>query len=244
MEHRRTGFFVALLLLSPLAAGFSFIPSLMNSTPVVRTVSAEATVTYTSASTSTEFGSTVGPRLALTPLNMPGRVVGFSAPPGKCSQYSMPVTVTNGTFLSLRMVSSSPVNIYLLPTYMFQTSANGCGLSASALLAELNVTVYTLHWVAPANGTFYIVLTGPTTIIMLTDQGSSKPVYELENMTYAVSTQTSFQDYTATSTLTYTTTSPTQPLYLQPRVDSGLAVVVVILCFGLAIFALKRRRGS
>lgn len=232
-------------MLSPLAAGFSLIPSLTNTIPVVRTVSAETTVTYTSASTSTDFGSTVGPTLALTSLNLPGRVVGFVAPPGKCSQYTLPVTVTNGTVLSLRVTSSNPANIYLLTTYMFQASANGCGLSVPALLTELNFTAYALHWVAPANGTFYIVLTGPTTLIMLTDQGSSTPVYEMENMTYAMSTQTSFQDYSATSTLTYTTTSQTQPLYLQPRVESGLAVVgVIILCFGLAIFAFKRRRGS
>jgi hypothetical protein len=209
------------------------------------TSSEEQTLTYTSAATQTYYGSTTGTALIQAPIDLPPKVIGFVAPKGKCSEYTYPVTVTSGTILNVGMTSTNPANVYLLPTYTYQTSPDGCELTVPTLLFEANFTAYTLRWTAPEAGVFYIILTGPTTIIMLTDQGSSQPVKEPANMTYASSTLTSFQDYLSTSTASYTTTS-TRPLYLQPQTLSGLQILTflgLIACFGLGEIVVWRRKS-
>ena len=242
MERRRTELLVAMLLLCSVVVGLWMVPSLTASTPTMHVDSAETTVTDTYVGMSTYLSSTEGPVLGGAPLNIPPKVVGFMAPAGECGQYTLPFTVTSGTILDLGLISSSkPANVYLLSTYTFGTSLDGCSVTAPALVAVANFTSYVLHWTAPVNGTFYVILTGPTTMVTLTDQGSTQPVYEMATETYAVSTQTSFEDFLSTSTVTYTSTALAQPVYL--RVQSDLAAVfVVITCLGLAVVAAKRRR--
>jgi len=250
MEHKRTSLFVALLLLSPLTLALPLIPNLSPAATTTYTVSEERTVTDTSFGTQIYYGSTTETALIQAPIDLPAKVVGFVAPKGKCSQYTYPVTVTSGSNLNLEMTSTYPANIYLLPTYAYQTSPDGCELTVPVpvLLFQANFTAYTLHWTAPETGTFYIILTGPTTIIMLTDEGSSQPVNELANITYAASTQTSLQDYESTtlSTVTYTTTS-NQPFDIQPQTIPGLEALTVlglIVCLSIGMFAVAHRRRS
>ena len=233
-----------MLLLCAIVVALSVVPSLTASTPTVHVDSAETTMTDTYVGMSTYLSSTEGPVLGGAPLNIPPKVVGFMAPAGECGQYSLPFTVTSGTILDLGLISSSkPANVYILSTYTFETSPDGCSVTAPALASAANFTSYVLHWTAPVNGTFYLILTGPTTMVTLTDQGSTQPVYEMATETYAVSTQTSFEDFLSTSTVTYTSTALAQSVCLQPHVQSGLAVVgIVIICLGLAVSAVKRRR--
>jgi len=247
MEHKRTSFFVALLLLSPLTLVLPLMPILNPAATTTYTSSLEQTVSYASVVTQTYYGSTTGTALVQAPLYLPPKIVGFMAPKGKCSQYIYPVTVTTGSVLNLEMTSTYPANAYLLPTYTYQTSTDGCELTVPALVFQTNFTAYTLRWTAPESGTFYVILTGPTTVIMLTDSGSSQPVEELANITYVMSTQTSFQNYAVTSqsALTYTTTS-NQPLDIhQPRTFLGLEVVAMfglITCLGVTLIAIIRWR--
>jgi hypothetical protein len=234
MEHTRTGIFVALLLLSPLTIALPFMSALNSSSTNTYTSLEEQTLTHTSTTTQTYYGSTTGMALVQTPLDLSAKVVGFMAPKGKCSQYIYPVIAPSGSTLNIRVTSTNPANLYLLPTYTYQTSADGCELTAPTtdLVFQSNFTDYTLRWTAPEGGTFYIILTGPTTVIMLTDAGSSQPVKELANMTYAMSTETSFQNYAVTSqsVLTYTTTS-NQPLNTHQRPTAwGLEILTL---FGL-----------
>jgi hypothetical protein len=179
-------------------------------------------------------------------MNLPPKGIGFMAPKGKCSQDTLPVPVTSGTILNLEVTSTNPANLYLLPTYVFQTSPNGCTLVGSALLSVSNFTAYTMRWTAPEDGTFYILLTGPNTIIILNDQGSTKPVEQDASITYATSTETNFNDYSSTSTTTYTTTTiDAQPFYLQPPTLSSLEIVALLItCLGIMLVAVfKIRRG-
>ena len=166
------------------------------------------------------------------------------APKGKCSQYTLPVTVTSGSILNLKMTSTNPANLYLLPTYTFQTSPNGCSLVGGALLTASNFTAYTLRWTAPEDGVFYILFTGSTTVIMLDDGGSTHPVKQNATITYATSTETNLKDYSSTSTTTYTTTSiDAQPLYLQPPTLTSLEIVgLLIAVLGITLVAVFRRR--
>jgi hypothetical protein len=121
--------------------------------------------------------------------------------------------------------STNPANLYLLPTYVFQISPNGCNLLGSAILSASNFTAYTMHWTSPEDGAFYILLTGPNTIIILNDQGSTYPVKLIAKIAYATSTETNFNDYSSTITTTYTsTTTDTKPLYLQPPTLSSLEI--------------------
>jgi hypothetical protein len=159
------------------------------------------------------------------------------------------VTVVSGAILNLEMTSTYPANMYLMPTYAYETSPNGCQLTVpAALLFQANFTDYTLRWTAPESGTFYVILTGPTTVIMLMDQGSSHPVKQLANITYATSTQTSFQDYAVTSlsSVTYTTTS-NQPLYVQSQDLPGieiLGLLGLIVCLAVVVVAVVRMRRA
>jgi len=239
MEHHRTSVFVALLLLSPLT-----LLALVAHPVVITTYTTyqETTVTYTSAaSTRTYYASTKANTLVQTPINLPPKVVGFVAHNGKCGQYTYPLTVISGTILNLKMTATEPINVYLLSTYQFQTSPDGCTLAVIPLLFEANFTAFTLHWVAPTNGVFYIILTGPTTIITLIDQGSSQPVQELANVTYATSTQTNFQPYTSTSTSTYATTTSTA-FYLDASNGYTPILGFAVALLGFLLLLIKKRK--
>jgi hypothetical protein len=226
------------------------MPNFNAASTTTYTSSEQQIVTYSSATTQTYYTSTTGTAVVNAPLGLSPKVVGFMAPKGKCSQYIYPVTLANGGVLNLEITSTEPANVYLLSTYAYQSSADGCELTAptSALQLQANFTEYTLRWAAPESGTFYIVLTGPTTVIMLRDAGSSQPVEEPANITYAVSTQTSFQDYAATNIdpITYTSTSSSQPFDIQPPTFPGFGVLALLgLCVSLAVvivLALMRRR--
>ena len=242
MTSQRIAVLVALVLLIPLTVALP-LTTLASSHPTTYTTSAETTLTTTSVALRTYFGSTQGTELVPTPMNLPPRAIGFMAPEGKCSYYTLPVTVTSGTVLNLKMTSTNPANLYLLPTYVFQTSTNGCNLVGNAILSADNFTTYTMHWTAPEPGVFYIVLTGPTTVIILNDQGSTKAVNQDATITYATSTETNFNDYSSTSTTTYTTTTTTQPLYLQPPTLSSLEIVAILIAIlGITLVAVFRRR--
>jgi len=248
MERKRTNLFVALLLLSPLTIALPLIPNLSPAATTAYTALNDTVLTYTSAATQTYYRSTMGTALIQAPIDLPPKVVGFIAPKGRCSQYTYPLTVTSGSVLNLQLTSTNPANMYLLPTYAYETSPDGCELTvpASALLFQTNFTAYTLRWTAPENGMFYIILTGPTTVITLTDEGSSQPVLEPSNITYALSTQTSVQDYVSTrlSTATYTATSM-QPFYLQKQTRAALGVLTLlglIACLSVTVFAEAQRR--
>lgn len=237
---------MALILLSPLTITLPILSSVNPNSSTTYSTSKEATITYSSAVMRTDYASTKGTALVQVPLNLPPQGIGFLAVNGKCSQDILPVTVTNGTTLNLELTSTNPANLYLLPTYTFHTSANGCDLLDSSILAVTNFTDYALHWTAPEAGTLYLLLTGPTTVVILKDNGSTYPVKEQNaNITYAVSTETNFNDYSSTITTTYTTSSlNARPLYLQPPALSAsetIGLVILILgIIGVAVF--KERR--
>jgi len=245
MERKRTSTFVALLLLAPLTLALPLMPT--NTSATYTSVASQA-LTYTSASTQTYYASTTGTALVQTPVNLSPKVIGFVAPKGRCSQYSYPVTVVTGAILDLKLTATYPANVYLLPTYAYQTSADGCELTvpAASLLFQANFTSYALRWIAPESGTFYVILTGPTTTIMLTDEGSSQPVKELANVTYPTTTETNYQEYVSTSSTTaILTTTTNQPLYEQPVSSpklEALAIFGLILCLAASAIAVFRRR--
>ena len=228
MERKRTSMFVALLLLSPLTLALPMVTPLNQAATTTYTSSTVQTLTYASAVAQTFYASTTGIALVQTPMDLTPKIIGFMAPAGKCSQFAYPVTVKAGSILNVGLTSTNPANVYLLPTYVYQTSSDGCVVTAPALLFDANFTTYTLHWAAPGDGVFYIVLTGPTAIIMLRDEGSTQPVQQLENMTYASSTSTSLDDYFLTNTVAYTNML-THPLYFQPQTLPGLWVLASLL---------------
>jgi len=245
MASQRTALLVALtLLLIPLTISIP-LTALTSDTSTAYTTSIQTTVT-TTAVLQTYFGSTEGIALVQVPIEVPPRVIGFVAPKGKCSQFTLPLTVTSGSILNLKITSNNPANLYLLPTYTYQTSPNGCSLVGGAMVTASNFTAYTLHWTAPENGTFYLLFTGPTTIIILNDLGSTQPAEQNATLTYATSTETNFNEYSSTATTTYTTTTtdPT-PLYLQPPTLYSLEIVALLIAFlGIVLLAVLRlRRG-
>ncbi len=243
MTSQRTALFVALFLLSPLTITIP-LTTLTSIHSTSYKTSEETTVTATSVVLRTYFGSTQGTTIVQAPMNLSPRVIGFVAPKGKCSQFVLPVSVTSGSILNLKMTSNNPANLYLLPTYTFQTSTDGCNLVGSALFTASNFTAYTLRWTAPMGGVFYLLLTGPTTIIMLSDGGSTHPVKQNGTVTFATSTETNLIDYASTSTTTYTATTVNKgPLYLQPPTLPSLELVgVLIVCLGLILVVASRRR--
>jgi len=236
---------MALILLSPLTITLPLLTSVSSHSSTTYSIYRETTMTYTVAVMRTYFGSTKATALVQVPMDLPPKGIGFLAAKGKCGQYVLPFTVTNGTALILKITSTNPANLYLLPTYTFQTSPNGCSLLGSAVLAANNFTAYTMHWVAPEESTFYILFTGPTTVIILKDQGSTHPVIQDTTTTYATSTETNFNEYSSTSTTTYTTaTTSTHPLYLQlPTLSSLEIVALLITCLGITLVAVFRERG-
>lgn len=236
MAHQRTYMLLALILASPLTAllPFTGFTSPANSSAPV---TSEATVTYTSTSMSTHFRSTTGPTVVQEPVNFSSRVIGFIAPKGKCAEFSLPVTVTSNTTLNVEMSSNSPANFYLLPTYPPQASSNTCSIPGDAILTALNFTQFLLHWTAQADGTFYFIFTGPTTVIVLADRGSVKPILKTGIVTFATSTQTNLQIYAETTTTSYTDNA-TPPVYLQLTAQYAPTVAIIVALLSAILFAL------
>ena len=242
MVLQRSIIFGALLLLAPFAGLLPF-SGLLASTPRTIATTEAITATFNDVSLQTYFGSTIGTTTAGSPLNIPPRGIGLIAPKGKCAEFSLPVSVTSGSTLSVAMTSSEPANLYLLPTYTFQASPNGCSISGNTILSETNFTAYKLNWTAPENGTVYLIFTGPTTVIILMDHGSTRPVQEMANITYASSTETSSWVYSSTTTTIYTITTPTAPSYYLPNFTNYAAPIEVgILILTLTITALAVHR--
>jgi hypothetical protein len=235
MVNQRTAVFVAIILLSPITAMLPNITNLGSATSSASVVSSETTLTYTTTSMKTYFKSTSGTTTAQSPAAFPAKGIGFVAPKGRCAQFSLPVSVTLGTTLNVQMKSNLPTNLYLLPTYAFQVSPNGCIITGNVILSVSNFTAYTLHWSAPEDGTFYLIFTAPTTILILMDHGSTKPVPERANITIATSTETSDWLYSATATQTYTTTTTHEPFYLKPSEQYGPLVGVFILLLSITL---------
>ena len=235
MITQRTVIFVAIILLSPITAMLPNITNPGSATSSTSVISNETTLTYTTTSMKTYFKSTSGTTTAQSSAVFPPRGIGFVAPKGRCAQFSLPVSVTLGTTLNVQMMSNLPTNLYLLPAYVFQVSPNGCIITGNVILSESNFTAYTLHWSAPEDGTFYLIFTAPTTVLILMDHGSTKPVQERANITIATSTETSDWLYSATTTQTYTTTTTPEPFYLKPSEQYGSLVGVVILLLGITL---------
>jgi len=239
----RTAMFVALILLSPLTILLPF----SNPVPVTNTtyVTSErmTTATYTSTAFDTSFVSTTGTMMVQTPMSIPPQAVGFMAPKGKCSQFTMPLTVKPGTRLDLELTSANPANLYLLPTNTFQTSSDGCSLIGNSLLTENNFTAYTLQWTATEDGTVYLLLTGPNTIIILRNYGSTVSVQQFATVTYA-NTETNLNLYSSTNIENYTTTSinASQP-FLPPPLGSEVSFVAFLIALLGPIILLASTKG-
>jgi hypothetical protein len=225
----RTAMFVALILLTPLTILLPFSNSMPVTTTSYVTSERTTTATYTSTAFDTSFVSTTGTMMVQNPMSIHPQAVGFMAPKGKCSQFTMPLTVKPGTNLNLELTSENPANLYLLSTNTFQTSPDGCALIGNSLLAEYNFTAYTLQWTASEGGTVYLLLTGPNTIIILRDHGSTESVQQLATVTYA-NTETNLNLYSLTSIANYTTatTSASQPS-LPPPLGSEVSLVAFLI---------------
>jgi hypothetical protein len=241
----RNFMFVLLILLSPLA----FLVPFSNSSPATSMTYTVAerttTATYTSTALDTSVASTTGNMVVQIPLSIPPKGVGFMAPKGKCSQFIMSVTVKSGTTLNLELTSANPANLYLLPTETYQASANGCDLIGNSLLAENNFTAYTLQWTATENSTVYLLLTGPSTIIILCDHGSTQAVQQLATTTYAI-TGTNLNVYSSATIANYTqsTTILTSPqfYYLAPQ-RLGLSLIAFIAAILGSMLILGPKKG-
>jgi len=225
----RTVMFAALILLTSLTILLPFSNSMPIATTTYVTSEGTTTATYTSTAFDTSFVSTTGTMAVQAPMSIPSQGVGFMAPKGKCSQFTMPLTVKSGTNLNLELTSTNPANLYLIPRNTFQTSSNGCDLIGGSLLTENNFTAYTLHWTAPEDGTVYLLLTGPNTIIILRNHGSTDSVEQLTTVTYA-RTETSLNLYSSTNIANYTTTktSASQP-YLPPQLGFELSIITFLV---------------
>jgi hypothetical protein len=241
MISQRTVIFVAIILLSPIMAMLPNVTNLGSATSSTSVVSNETTLTYTTTSMKTYFKSTSGSTTVQLPAVFPPRGIGFIAPKGRCSEFSLPVSVTLGTTLNVQMTSNLPTNLYLLPTYVFQVSPNGCVITGNVILSVSNFTAYTLHWSAPQDGTFYFIFTAPTTVLLLMDHGSTKPVTQMANMTVATSTETSDWPNSMTATQTYTTTTTPEPFYLQPSQQYAPLLGVIILLLSTTLILLIKK---
>jgi len=246
MALQRSVVLSVLLLALPLASILPFSGLIPLGTHSILTTD-QKTITYSQSSEETYFASTSGFITGQSPLNLAPRGIGFMAPPGKCAHFSIPVTVTSGTTLNLAMTSTNPANFYLLPGYTLQASPDACGITGNPILSETNFTAYQLHWTAPENNTYYLIFTGPSTIIILMDHGSTRPVQQVANITYASTTQTISWASSSTITATYTTTTPNTPnFYLNNAAThvTPVEVAILILTFTIpiGIFVVLRRR--
>lgn len=86
-----------------------------------------------------------------------------------------------------------------------------------------------------------MIFTAPTTVLILLDHGSTKPVAERANITIATGTETSDWLYSATTTQAYTTTTTPEPFYLQPSEQYGLFVGVIILLLSITLILLIKQ---
>jgi len=235
---------IVLLMLSPLAVLMPFSNPGPTTSTTFMVAETTARGSYTSTAFDTSLVSTTGTMVVDTPVNIPPKGVGFMAPRGKCSQFLLPVTVSPGVTLNLRLTSTNPANLYLLANETYQTSANGCALLGSSLLAENNFTAYTLHWTATQNDTVYLLLTGPSTILILADDGSSQAVQELATRTYA-SIEINLDVYSSATVVDYTTSTtvaiPAGPYYrsLQPF---ELSLMTLIAALG-SILAVRSKKN-
>jgi len=239
----RAVLFVIIILFSPIAILMPF----WNSAPAASTtyvvVQRTAIATYTSTAFDTSMVSTVTTATSHTPVSIPSQGLGFIASKGKCSQFMMPITVKSGITLSLDVSSTNPANLYLLPSETYLASPNGCGLvEGSPLVAKNNFTTYTLRWTASENCTVYLLLTGPSTVIILMNHGSAQAVQQIATATY-VSTETNLSLYSSVKIADYTTSTTilTPSLYylsLQ-RIDLSL-LACIIACSTLLILGSKR----
>jgi hypothetical protein len=230
---------VALILLSAIP---TVLPSLSLGKSDAVVQSKPVVVSYTSTSLTTYYGSTNGTIVTQEPAGIQPIGFGFITPKGKCSQFSYPVIVTAGTKLNVQMSANNAVSFYLLPGYAFQLSPNGCTLTGDTILSESNFTAYTLHWTAPSNGTFYLIFTGPNAVVLLMDNGSTRPVSQVGSVTVATSTETSDLLYSTTSTEMHTTTL-VEAFYLEPTNGYALLVGAIIL-LGVLLFLIIRKRQS
>ena len=73
----------------------------------------------------------------------------------------------------------------------------------------------------------YLLLTGPNTVIILRDNGSTESVEQLATMTYA-STETDLNLYSSIKIANYTATSASQP-YLPPPLSSEVSIVAFLV---------------
>jgi hypothetical protein len=240
----RTVMFVFLILLSPLAFLMPFPNSSPTTSMTYMVVERTTTATYTSTAFDTNVVSTTGTMMVQTPVSIPSQGVGFMAPKGKCSQFMIPLMIKSGITLNLELTSTNPANLYLLPNETYRTSANGCALVGSSLLAENNFTAYTLHWTATENSTVYLLLTGPCTIIILMNHGSAQAVQQLATTTYA-STEANLNVYSSPTIANYTasTTIPTSsPLYYLPpqRLELSLITFIAMLLGSILILGPKK----
>jgi len=177
------------------------------------------------------------------PMSISPLGVGFMAPTGKCSQDTVPLVVNAGTKLSLELTSANPANLFLLPSATYQISPNGCDLIGSSLLAVKNFTDYKLQWTATDAGTVYLLLTGPNTIIIMRDVGSTQSVREFATVTYTrTETRLNLQSTTGITNYTTTTvTSDTSTLLPQISFDSSLVTFVLsVLAYILLLVPEKR----
>jgi len=236
MARQSTALLIALVILSPITA---LVPTLGHGTsdPVVR--SAVVTESYTSTAYSTYFGSMNGTVVSQQPARLQPVGFGFITAKGKCSQFSYPVTVTTGTVLNAQITANNPINVYLLPAYDFQLSPDGCSIIGATILAENNFTSYLLHWTAPSDGTFYLIFTGPNAVVILTDDGSWKPIPQTQMVSVATSTETNNMPYSATTTETYTTTTVT-PFYLQPTTNYLVTVAAIMGLIAILLLFLRK----
>jgi hypothetical protein len=243
MTNQRTYMLVALvLLLSPIGTLASYLTP-KSTIPIVS--STEATQTYTSSSITTYYGSTTQMTNVQVASSFSPSGIGFLAPKGRCAEYTLPVTVTSGMTLNVAMTANSPVSFYLFPTYAFQTSPNGCSIIGSAILTVNNFTKYLLHWTPQSSGTFYFLFTASNAILILMDHGSTKPVQELANITYATSTETRIALSSSTSTLSYTTTEvAASPLYLPGSAGYAAAIISVIALLAITLLFVQKRHHS
>jgi hypothetical protein len=235
MVGQRIAIFVAIILLSSITAVLPNTTNLGSATSTTSVVSNETTLTYTTTSMKTYFKSTSGTTTAQLPVVFPAKGIGFVAPKGRCAQFALPVSVTSGTTLNVQMTSNLPTNLYMLPTNAFQVSPNGCIITGNVILSESNFTAYTLHWSAPEDGTFYLIFTAPTTVLILMDHGTTTPVTQRANITLATSTETSDWPYSVTTAQTYTTTTTAEPFYLRPLEQYGPLVGVIILLLSITL---------
>ena len=237
MVARRTGIMLAfLMLLSPATAvPVAQVIGLKNMSEQV--TASESTVAYTNIQMHTYYGSGSGTTLVQTAASFPERVIGFMAPQGKCALYSLPVTVTSGTSLSVRMTANAPVNLFILSAYP-SGDLTGCKVSGTPLLSEANFTDFTLNWTAPEAGLFYFVFTGPTAVILLADHGSMQGVQQAATVTYPTSTQTNLSTYSEIITMSSTLTV-TSPLYLQATTQNWMLIIgSVVLSIAITLFLL------